>query len=97
MKKLKAFTSFYPNQKFLERFAKLVEKHAFYTQQFNVAESSNLEIQVHIMRIEEELCFLLSLLQKDEYHELFKNGFKISWSIRTDSAKLQRDLIDPTK
>ncbi|MGR6001732.1 hypothetical protein ACT7C7_29640 [Bacillus cereus] len=79
MKKFKAFTHFYPNQRFLERFTHLIEEHAFYHQQLNKMILNKVEIKIHIQRIEEELLFLISLLKQDEYQELLKNGFKITW------------------
>ncbi|MHA2896241.1 hypothetical protein [Bacillus cereus] len=79
MKKLKAFAHFYPNQKFLERFAYLTEEHKFYQEQLCKEITNTSEIQIQIIRIEEELLFLLSLLQRDEYQELLKNGYKIHW------------------
>ncbi|MGM1535130.1 hypothetical protein ACS2E9_27700 [Bacillus cereus group sp. BceL215] len=46
-------------------------------ERFNSAETDKAVIEAHILRIKEELHFLLSLLQQDE---LLSEGLEINWS-----------------
>ncbi|MGQ8856923.1 hypothetical protein HRG49_13380 [Enterococcus faecalis] len=63
-------------------------------ERFNSAGTDKAVIEAHILRIEEELHFLLSLLQQDEIDELLSEGLEINWTNLGPKKRWLRVLVN---